>query len=46
MRDDSRILAEALESAAEHTLESYPGWAWWVDNVDAYLGLALADEVV
>lgn len=43
--EDTEELAEFLKTAPSHTEESYPGWAWWVDNVDAYVSLKLADDL-
>ncbi len=43
---EARKLAGFLESAPKRTEESYPGWAWWVDNVDAYAALSVAGSVL
>lgn len=43
--EDSGDLAALLKKAPKFTEESYPGWAWWVDNVDAYAALVIADEI-
>lgn len=43
--EDTDALAEFLKKAPNRTEESYPGWAWWVDNVDAYASLKLADDL-
>lgn len=43
--EDTDQLANALRQAPSFTEESYPSWAWWVDNVDAYASLALADRL-
>lgn len=42
---DAKALAAILEKSPKYTAESYPGWAWWVDNLDAYYALYLTDQM-
>lgn len=42
---DVKALVAILEKSPRYTAESYPGWAWWVDNLDAYYALYLTDQL-
>jgi hypothetical protein len=43
--EETDTLASYLARAPRRTEESYVEWAWWVDNVDAYAALELADAM-
>jgi hypothetical protein len=42
---EAKKVSAVLAVSPRFTAESYPRWAWWVDNIDAYYALHLADRI-
>lgn len=45
LENQSEFLSKALEESPEFSAESYPGIAWYIDNVHAYYSLFLVDAL-